>query len=159
MVGKFPFLFMAESHPRVPVAARRACARIKSRTQAESFYDANRDALCFGYMDKSDPPRLLDILIQVRRPGGSDMTFDPALDRLSEDDVVTLIQLAKVDPKRKRLWEKQRETMRRSDNAKWAQDKITDSIKEAEKSARFKLGRAGMGRHSRGSAVVSGLKS
>lgn len=157
MVGPYPNLFHVE-HSSLPTSAKSACASIMSRTGSRAYYDKARDALCFGYEDKHGKPSLLDILIPLVRPGGGPQRFDPVADRYSVDDVVTLIQLAKVDPRIKRKWQEWHETARKSDSRAWADKEVADRMHLLRERSQRRYEQHSMGRHYRGRATVNGLK-
>lgn len=164
MVAQYPNLYRVRDgvpqwfrHKR-PQALAEACNRITGRTNTVAYFDRFRSAMCFGY-EKNGVPTLLDILVPMYRPSGADAGFDPVLDRYSEDDVVTLIQLGKVDPKLKAKWALWHEVTRQSAADRERERIIEEGRSEVVARMRRNRERATMGRYYRGRSVVNGLKS
>jgi len=164
MVAKYPNLYRVRDgapqwlrHSAVN-GIEAACRRITGRTNTVAYFDRFRSAVCFGY-ETNGIPTLLDILVPLYRSSGADAGFDPVLDRYSEDDVVTLIQLGKVDPKLKAKWARWHENRRKTEAEKERDKMLEDGRSEVAARMQSRRERMAMGRYYRGRAVVNGLKT
>ena len=164
MAGPYPNLYrvrdgvpiwMRHANPGRVLASTR---RITDRTNTVAYFDRVRNSVCFGY-ERDGVPILLDILVPLNRPSGADAGYDPVLDQYSEDDVVTLIQLGKVDPRLKAKWRQWRENSKQSTAKQDLGRMIEENKKDNERRLEKKYERYSMGRHYRGRALVSGIKA
>lgn len=173
MDRRFPNLRPIDGSTRPPGVAdaelsvlRSRCVEVFRRTAARAWVDLRTMDIVFGYARSRPNARgqsvaRIDLVLGVplRRPSGKVTAFDPVADFMGVDDVVYCIQIARVDPKKKERWRAQKsieDAARRERAVQRAQDETTRPFLDK---LEFNRRRAGMGRHWRGSAVVSGLKT
>lgn len=146
---------VADRHPdwvgsRQSARLRRIGREVKNRTGASMWVDLFRRHVAIGY-ERPDG----DIGIAMSMP--VEHRFDPALNQMGVDDICYALQLAKVDPEKKRRWVAQREKdlddQRHIDNEAFMADRRHDVEREMRRSHE----RYAMGRHYKGRAVVSGI--
>lgn len=133
-------------------AARTLCRDVASRTGTRAWIDRARADLCFGYHHSEDGfialvglpasmTRLYHDLAWSHWVG-----FDPLAGR-GPDQIVRVIQLAKVDPDTKAKWRKQHEKHAEDQRQATIQQAVVDAKPEAESVTEFTKRRAQMGRH------------
>jgi hypothetical protein len=136
--------------------------RVHARTGARMYADHARGQLCFGYREPNGRVGLIGLpdlhLFRGRNRTDTPNLFRPHLDAVSEDDVVYLIQLAKVDPKVKARWKREREAQREHEAQSAMDRRWEDTRADRWSRVRSRWERMTMGRHYRGSAVVNGLR-
>lgn len=139
---------------------RSMCARITRRTGMLAWIDTARADICFGFVAADGDVRLpmscklfRDIYKTVP------CLFDPILDQWHEDDIVYALQLARVDPKKKKQWADAVEKSAQSDKRAEMEKKIETSTKQAEKMTERAYERYTMGKHYKGRLAVNGLRS
>lgn len=135
----------------------RACREVKARTGVDAFIDLFRRDISFGYECGGDV-RLFDINCPLYRGAGVEAGFDPVFDKKSVDDVVYLVQLARVGESRKARWRANREAEGKKDDAEVVGRTIEEGSREVEEVFNRQHERRGLSRHFQKSHLVTGLK-
>jgi hypothetical protein len=133
---------------------RRVIRGIRERTGADCWFNRLSGELSFGYVHGG---RVAIVQSIPMLTAGRVRRFDPASEQMGAEDIVHVIQLAKVSPARKAAWERQWQERRRSESAQAEQEISQEATAMALDRARSYRRREGMGRHFKGQAVVSGL--
>ena len=137
---------------------RRVCSAVRRRTGADAWVDVRWAQVCFGYEKAGDVSIALSCELFKDKARRAPDFLDPALSIWNEDNICYLLQIARVDPRRKAHWARMLETSRKSDEANEKQRGIEDAAKLAMRQTERAYQAHTMGRHYKGRAVVAGLK-
>ena len=138
---------------------RSVCAAIKRRTGADAWIDARWGEVCFGYETAGGNVSLpFSCKLFKDRSRQTPDYLDPVTSTWSEDSIVDLIHIARVDPRKKAQWAASWEKMRKQEEVNEKEQAMDDGVREAMKMTEKSYQHHTMGRHYKGRAAVNGLK-
>jgi hypothetical protein len=137
---------------------RKVCDAIKRRTGADAWVDARWAEVCFGYEKDGNVSLPFSCKLFKDEARRAPDYLDPVLSVWNEDSIVHLLQIARVDPRKKAEWAAAWEKMRKHDEEAEKMKDAEESVRRSWAATERAYQRHTMGRHYKGRALVSGLK-
>lgn len=111
---------------------RDVCAAVRSRTGCDTYLDIERKEVVFGYHNEGDVRPVYAWPAMVNYHGSTYNRFESSGGcDISVDDIVYVIQIAKVDPERKAVWERDRRTAMESERRNRMGSIIGEGVRDA----------------------------